>query len=179
MHLEENELIKEAQHGNSAALNMLFQMHYKMLFGFLIKTTGNVSLAEDLVQETLMKAVLNINKFKFQSKFSSWLIAIALNLYKNQLKRQNKLKTERLHDNLNLISKVKLEEIIENKMEVERALKELQKMGYEKRVTFILKYYYGYSIEEIGKIIGCREGTIKSRLHNTARALKSILGGDL
>ncbi|WP_066023254.1 MULTISPECIES: sigma-70 family RNA polymerase sigma factor [Clostridium] len=177
--MEENELIKKAQQGNSPALNVLFQMHYKMLFGFLIKTTGDISLSEDLVQETLMKAVLNINRFKFQSKFSSWLIAIALNLYKNQLKRQSKLKTECLHDNLNLMSKVKLEETIENKMEIEKALKELQKMGYEKRVTFILKYYYGYSIEEIGRIINCRGGTIKSRLHNTAKALRSILGGDL
>lgn len=164
--MEEKELIKKAQHGEGGALNILFQVHYKMIFGFLIKTTGDINFAEDLVQETLMKAAMNINKFKFESKFSSWLIAIALNSYKNEVKKQNRFKTECIHDNVYLRSKVKVEEEIENKIEVERALKELQNMGYEKRVTFILKYYYGYSIGEISKIINCKEGTVKSRLHN-------------
>ncbi|MCR3760730.1 sigma-70 family RNA polymerase sigma factor [Clostridium felsineum] len=176
--MEEKELVKKAQLGSSGALNTLFQMNYKLLFGFLIKTTGDISFAEDLVQETFMKAVININKFRGESKFLSWLIAIALNLYKNEVKRQSKFETKAINEIINLKSKIGFEERIGDKLEVMKALKELQKMSYEKRVTFILKYYYGYSIDEISKIIDCKEGTVKSRLHNTVKVLRSILGGD-
>ena len=64
-----------------------------MLYGFLIKLTGDKDLAEDLVQDTLLKASLNITKFRGDSKFSSYLITIGINTYKNYL-RKNKVRTE-------------------------------------------------------------------------------------
>ena len=66
-----------------------------MLYGFLIKLTGDKDLAEDLVQDTLLKASLNITKFRGESKFSSYLIKIGINTHKNYL-RKNKIRTE--HD---------------------------------------------------------------------------------
>lgn len=175
MFLEEKELIRMAQNDNKNALNILFQENYKTLYGFLIKLTGDANFSEDLVQETLMKAMIHIKSFKGESKFSSWLIQISLNLYRNQLKRNKKFEVSNIDENLNLKSKENIENALQVKLQVERALLELQNMSYEKRVTFILKHYYGYSLEEISSIMKCSEGTVKSRLHNTIKRLKSIL----
>ena len=60
---------------------------------------------------------------------------------------------------------------------MEEMLKELKKMPYEKRISFILKHYYGYSYEEISKVFKCSEGTVKSRVFYTASRLKKKLVG--
>lgn len=175
MSLEEKEFIRMAQNGSKNALNILFQENYKTLYGFLIKLTGDTNFSEDLVQETLMKAMMNIEKFRDESKFSSWLISISLNLYRNEIKRAKKFEVSSIDENLNLKSEENIEGIVQVRLQVEKALLELQNMSYEKRVTFILKHYYGYSLEEISSIMKCSEGTVKSRLHNTIKRLKSIL----
>ncbi|MFL0253180.1 sigma-70 family RNA polymerase sigma factor [Clostridium neuense] len=173
--MEEKEFVRMAQNGSKNALNILFQQNYKTLYGFLIKLTGDANFSEDLVQETLMKAMIHIKSFKGESKFSSWIIQIALNLYRNELKRNKKFEVINIDENFNLKSKDDIENTLQVKLQVERALLELQNMSYEKRVTFILKHYYGYSLEEISSIMKCSDGTVKSRLHNTVKRLKNIL----
>lgn len=175
MFLEEKEFVRMAQNGSKNALNILLQQNYKTLYGFLIKLTGDANFSEDLVQETLMKAMIHIKSFKGESKFSSWIIQIALNLYRNELKRNKKFEVINIDENFNLKSKDDIENTLQVKLQVERALLELQNMSYEKRVTFILKHYYGYSLEEISSIMKCSDGTVKSRLHNTVKRLKNIL----
>lgn len=172
--MEESELIKEAQNGSRNAMNILFQQNYKTLYGFLIKLTGNLNFSEDLVQETLMKAMMHIKSFRGESKFSSWLIQISLNLYKNEIKKIKRFETSNIEEKSFLESEVNVENTICDKLQVQKALRELQAMSYEKRVTFILKHYYGYSLEEISSIMNCSEGTVKSRLHNTIKRLKDI-----
>ena len=78
---------------------------------------------------------------------------------------------------LNNISDNETNNIID-KLQVEELLKELKKMPYEKRISFILKHYYGYSYEEISKVFNCSEGTVKSRVFYTASRLKKKLVGN-
>jgi RNA polymerase sigma-70 factor (ECF subfamily) len=172
--LEEQELLTRAKAGNKQALSTLIEQNYKTLNGFIIKLTGDIYISEDLLQETLMKAIINIKSYKGESKFSTWLIKIALNLYRNNYKRQKRIKFDELSDDSFVSKGSEFEDKIEAKMQVEEVLKELQTLSYEKRVTFILKHYYGYSLEEISTIMGCAEGTVKSRLHNTIKGLKNI-----
>ena len=89
--LDEEQLVRRARAGDRHCLNILFDMHYKMLFGYLIKLCGNVHLAEDLVQESLLKATLNIKKFRGDCKFSTYLIQIATNCYKNEVRKQQRM----------------------------------------------------------------------------------------
>ena len=162
--MEEKELLDKARQGNKHCLNLLLQNNYQMLYGFLIKLTGDKDLAEDLVQDTLLKASLNITKFRGESKFSSYLIKIGINTHKNYL-RKNKIRTE--HDDL--------EDDLINHIRFKEALNHLNNMSYEKRISFILKHYYGYSIEEISEILKVSEGTTKSRIHNTIKKLRELL----
>ena len=170
--LEEQELLTRAKGGDKAALSALIEQNYKTLNGFIIKLTGDIYHSEDLLQETLMKAIINIKSYKGESKFSTWLIKTALNLYRNNYNRQKKIKFDELSDDSFVSNGSEVEDKIETKLQVEEVLKELQALSYEKRVTFILKHYYGYSLEEISNIMGCAEGTVKSRLHNTIKGLK-------
>ena len=159
--MEEKELLDKARRGNKHCLNLLLQNNYQMLYGFLIKLTGDKDLAEDLVQDTLLKASLNITKFRGESKFSSYLIKIGINTHKNYL-RKNKTSYD-------------MEDDLINHIRFKEALNHLNNMSYEKRISFILKHYYGYSIEEISEILKVSEGTTKSRIHNTIKKLIELL----
>lgn len=173
--MEEIELIKKAQDGNKHAMNTLLQNNYKALYGFTLKMTANEDLTQDIVQEVCLKAVININKFRGKSKFQSWLISIAINYYRDLIRKNKKIEYT---DEIELSYEVNDESInIINKLQVQEVLKELKSMPYEKRISFILKHYYGYSYEEISKLFNCSEGTIKSRIFYTASKLKKKLVG--
>ena len=158
----EFDLLAEAQKGNKSALNTLLTENYNFLKGYIIKMTGNPHLSQDILQETMLKAVLNINKFTPHAKFSTWLIKIATNTYKDFLRKNkpSELIEETLEspeggpENLT-IAKVAYKEIMGI----------LLSLPYEKRAVFILKHYQGYKYEEISEILNCPIGTVRSRLH--------------
>lgn len=170
--MEEKELLDKARQGNKHCLNLLLKNNYQMLYGFLIKLTGDKDLAEDLVQDTLLKASLNITKFRGESKFSSYLIKIGINTHKNYL-RKNKIRTE--HDDFEFKTSYDMEDDLINYIRFKEALNYLNNMSYEKRISFILKHYYGYSIEAISEILKVSQGTTKSRIHNTIKKLRELL----
>ena len=76
---------------------------------------------------------------------------------------------------LNLKSSYDGEEDLINHIRFKEAISHLNNMPYEKRISFILKHYYGYSIEEISEILKVSQGTTKSRIHNTMKKLRELL----
>jgi len=171
--VEVAELIEQAKLGNKSALNTLLQQNYKKLYGFAIKMTTDENIAEDITQETLLKAVLNINSYKYRSSFSTWLIQISINTYKDYL-RKNKL-----IDPAECLGDIPSAENFENnamiRLEYKEAINELKSMPYKKRTAFILKHYYGYSLEEISIMMDCPIGTVKSRINKCIERLREII----
>jgi len=173
--LLEEILIKLAQKGDKKSLEKLLQNNYPIVKGYLIKMTFNESTADDITQETMVKAIININKFEPRGKFSSWLITIANNLYRDQL-RKNK-RVVYMEDDENRQDTVNLEDTVVNKMEWEKLKSILEKLPQEKRMVFILKHYHGYSYEEISDIMKCPIGTVRSRLHYCINQVKLQMKG--
>ncbi|ERM91994.1 RNA polymerase sigma factor SigY [Caldanaerobacter subterraneus subsp. yonseiensis KB-1] len=167
--MEEKELIYKAKNGNKHALNELLSQNYNTLLGYCIKMTGNPTLAQDIVQDTMLKAILNIKKFAPEAKFSTWLLKIATNTFKDYLRK---------HKNVELVEEIStnntenIEETAITNLQYKELMNILMKLPYEKRATFILKHYYGYKYEEIAQILDCPVGTVRSRLHN---AIKEIM----
>ena len=86
--LEENEKIRRAMLGDTAALSQLLQMHYAFVYKYLVKITLNPSHAEDLTQDTMARCIEKIKLYNGTSKFSSWLITIATRLMIDQERRR-------------------------------------------------------------------------------------------
>lgn len=171
--MEEKELIYKAKNGNKYALNELLSQNYNTLLGYCIKMTGNPMLAQDIVQETMLKAILNIKNFTPEVKFSTWLLKIATNTFKDYLKK---------HKNIELVEEIfsnteeDVEETAMTNIQYSELMNILMKLPYEKRAVFILKHYYGYKYQEIAKIMDCPVGTVRSRLHNAIKEIMSEMG---
>lgn len=169
-YLNEIELIEKAKQGNKSALNTLLSDNYGILKGYIIKLTGNPELSQDIIQEAMLKAVINIEKFKPEAKFSTWLIKIATNIYIDYLRKN---KTAELIDETLESKEESPETTAINNIDYREAMSILLALPYEKRAVFILKHYYGYKYEEIAQILNCPVGTVRSRLHNTIKYIIS------
>lgn len=164
--LDELDLIEKAKQGNKSAFNMLLTQNYNILKGYIIKMTGDPTLSQDILQETMLKAVLNIKKFSPKAKFSTWLITIATNLYRDNLRKNKHLTV--LDENIASTSD-NTEVATISKLEYREILQIIQDLPYEKRAVFILKHFYDYSYEEIAKVLNCPLGTVRSRLHYSVK----------
>lgn len=171
--LSEDKLLELAKQGDKFAFEILISNNFLILKGYVIKLTCNIDLAEDIIQDTLLSAVINIDKFVPNAKFSTWLIKIATNKYKDYL-RKNK-ETDILQESL--ISNYSLEDEIIKTEDIKEVLSILNSMKADKRTVFILKHYYGYSYEEISKIVDSPVGTVRSRLHYSIKDIISKFKG--
>jgi RNA polymerase sigma-70 factor (ECF subfamily) len=169
----EEHLIEEAFAGNRHSLARLLYDNYEMVFKYLIKFTLNKSLAEDLVQETMVRA---IEKFELydpvKAKFSTWLIAIAQNIYLDGM-RKRKREKKYMEDDPQLEDLCSLQ--AEYNEDWHRVLEALSHLSEESRFPLVSKHYYGYSLEEIAKMMMLPLGTVKSRIHNAIQAVRKEL----
>ncbi|WPX07848.1 RNA polymerase sigma factor SigY [Anaerocellum danielii] len=160
--MDEKRLIEEAKKGNKKALYKLIENNLNILSGFVMKMTADYHFAQDVVQETLLRAIMNIDKFSPNVKFSTWLIKISINVYKGFL-RKNKRYTY-LDDSYKDFAQ-DVEHIALSNSEYNDICKAILSLDYKFRAVFILKHFYGYKYKEIAKILNCPIGTVRSRLH--------------
>ncbi|NLY89474.1 MAG: sigma-70 family RNA polymerase sigma factor [Firmicutes bacterium] len=168
--MRERELIKAAFAGGKRgeeALAALLQANYRIVLGYFLKLTQDPELAKDLTQETMVRAIKNLRKYRSEAKFSSWLIAVGSNFYRDEL-RKKKAELKMSDGYLSVLEKQEETETVD----IKRALLELP---VEKRIPLILKYYYDYSYREIAAALKIPLGTVRSRLHSAVRQLRERL----
>lgn len=170
---DEANLIHKAVRGDTRALSELLRDNYSFLYQYLLKVTMNKSYAEDITQDTMLKAIEKIGSFQNQAKFSTWLVTIASRLY---IDRMRKLERERKWmQEEQALRQIRYETQLKSNGWPE-ALAAVGGLKSEIRLPVLLKYYYGYSQEEIAAMLELRLGTVKSRLHNGLKQLREELG---
>ncbi len=173
--MEEHLLVKMAKRNDKLAMEKLLHNNYSILKGYLLKMTLNQTITDDLTQETMLKAILNIEKYEHKAKFSTWLITIATNLYRDQLRKDKRLIYQ--EEQFDFKDTRNIEEDLIKKVEYENLKKVLKELPEEKRMIFILKHYYDYTYQEISEILNCPVGTVRSRLHYCIKEIKKHMEG--
>ncbi|WP_069649883.1 RNA polymerase sigma factor SigY [Caloranaerobacter ferrireducens] len=173
--MEERKLVILAKKGDKKALEQLLKNNYSVLKGYLLKLTLDESLADDITQETMLKVILNIKKYKLKGKFSTWLITIATNVYRDILRKNKKVIYR--GEQMRAVDVMSLEESVIVKTDFDRLKLLLKELPEEKRMVFILKHYYGYSYDEIAQIMKCSPGTVRSRLHYCIEKIRHQMKG--
>lgn len=177
--MNEQRLVELAKKNNRDAMSLLLESNYAFVFGYVLKLCYDQELANDITQDVMLKAIKNIKKFKGNSKFSTWLVRIATNHYLNATKRSKKIvytDDYSFFDSFHSPDKDIDVQVYEKELFIQ-VMTHLKSFKNDQRMPFILKHYYGYSYEEISKIMKCPIGTVRSRIHNTIKKLQDLMKG--
>ncbi len=185
------ELIKSFQSGKKAAFDELVLKHKDKVFNLCYWFLGDYQDANDLAQETFLKAYRALKKFRFESAFSTWIYRIAVNTCKNRLKSfQYRIKKKFVH--LNNTEAAKSNPGVEiadesSSPEIELGRKEksrliqaaINSLAAEKKAVVVLRDIEGLSYEEISSVTGFNLGTVKSKLARARQDLREKLKGEI
>jgi RNA polymerase sigma-70 factor (ECF subfamily) len=156
--------------GDERAFRELYRRHTPALYQLVLRMLGGATAdAEDVVQETWIRAVRKIGTFRWESSLRTWITAIGLNLARETLRRRGRVKAEEFDEHLGLSTRpVKDSE----RIDLERAIARLPN-GY--RTVLVLHDIEGYTHEEISRQLQIAVGTSKSQLFDARRAVRSLL----
>lgn len=167
---EEKMLIKRAQSGDRQALGLLWDALTPKLFGYLINTTKDKPLAEDLLQTTWLKAIDNLSKFKQQGfGFGAWLFAIARNEHR-QYWRKRKNETPLVQEEHDQPDNNR--ESPEAKIFIEQALAYLSK---DDRELIRLRYIADLPVKEIALILKLNFVTVRVRIYRALARMRAAI----
>src|SRR5689334_24071926 len=142
------------------------------LRAFAISLCGNVDRADDLVQETLLRALANIHSFQPGTNMPAWLFTILRNLFRSEYRKRRR---EVEDPDGGYAETLKTHPEQTSHVEFKEFRTALNKLPEDQREALILVGASGFSYEEAAEICGCAVGTIKSRVNRARSKLSALL----
>lgn len=167
-------LVEAAQRGDHDAFEALASARVDRLFGVARLILRDVHLAEDAVQETLIKAWRELPRLRDADRLDAWLHRLLINSCHDQGRSRRRISSEL---DLTLIDPAGSDTIgaTADRDQIERGFRRL---GPDQRTAVVLRYYAGFSAEEIAEMLGIPVGTAKSRIHYATEAMRAALEAD-
>ncbi len=182
----EVQTIRLAQAGHPGAFRDILEAYQKPVMATLYRLLGGrfPQEIEDFAQDVFLKMFKSIGKFDFdrKTKFSTWLYTFVKN-YCIDIQKKRRIRTVSLdfrndeeEKALHLPSNQSTPKEDLSQQELSAAIESaIQSLPSEQRETFVLREYEGLNYDEIGRILNCSEGTVKSRLYRARDALRAKL----
>lgn len=175
--LTDNELVQEVKSGERKAFSEIVKRHQKAVLRMSLRFVKDLDVAEDIVQETFIKAYEKLNLFEGRSSFKSWVFQIAINTAKNKLRERKRISVD--IDNVQLA----VGAIAETGLVYSALSKEIQveidKLPSKQRTALVLRVYEDLSFKEIAEIMECPYDTAKANYRHALLKLKETLQTDV
>jgi len=179
-HINNSENCMERVRPDEEAFRLIFAQHHRFIFKFLYAMVGERGLAEDLTQETFMRAYASMSRWRGESKVSTWLCGIAKHVALNALRKRNReasnvdvgdAEIARLPDSDgtapgDYLLNQELRNVIHGA---------LQRLDDDKRMVFVLKLLQQKSYDEIAEITGFSIPKLKTDLHRAKAEMRSLI----
>jgi RNA polymerase sigma-70 factor (ECF subfamily) len=179
--IDDQTLIDACRAGKTEAFGILVRRYQDRLYPTVLRLTGCAEEAQDLLQETFLRAFEKLSKFQGDSSFYTWVYRIAVNLaLSGRRRRRPRANLGEGTDGNTGIAVVDPRET-DPSLPLERAERErtvqnaLNSLAADHRAVVVMKEYDGLRYEEIGVILGIPVGTVRSRLHRARCELREKL----
>ncbi|MGD0021422.1 MAG: sigma-70 family RNA polymerase sigma factor [Smithellaceae bacterium] len=170
---EEAQIVAQVLKGDRQAYSLLVEEYKAPIYNLAYRLTGNLGDAEDLTQDTFIRAYQYLWRYDTRKKFFSWLYTIAFNLIKNHYKKNKK---HNISGELNAHALADDSPSPEAKfIETQEITVCLLRLEDELRALLIMKYQQGLSLEEIAEITGKSLSAVKMRIYRGLEKLKELM----
>ena len=175
--------VARARAGDQDAFGVLVERHSMRLFQLVYRMTGNEQDAEDMVQETFLRAYKQLNRFESRAGFSTWLHRIAANCSLDLLRRRKRqdeqvdaieLESEGPSATLSSHAPPPDDQVfhLEVQQKIQAVMEQLTPM---ERTAFVLRHFEGRSIEEIGRALGTGPSATKQGIFRAVQKMRRAL----
>lgn len=168
--IDESELIEGLKRGDSSSAEVLFERYNRPLHAFIMRMVGERATAEDVFQDTWIRVVRNIESFRGDCKFSSWMFQIALNLCRNLARASSRREFVELDKVGGLAQDPEVD--ADRILRAQRVKKMVDTLPVKMRELIVLRFYHRKTDFEIAEITGLPAGTVKSRIFRGMKLLK-------
>ena len=173
--VEDRDLVAAARRGDVDAYNRLISRWEKRVYNYLLRVVKDREDAQDLSQETFLKAYRYLAKLEDVDRFPQWLFRIAHNEAFSQFRKENPEVEDKVQDR-GMGQAISVAGSTVYPLELELAVAgALEQLSPEQREAVVLKVYQGFKFEEIAQIQSCPVSTVKSRLYAAFDLLKHVL----
>ena len=183
MPLTDAATVAQARDGDSEAFRALVERHGRAVYRLAHRMTGNPSDAEDVVQETFLRAYRQLGRFESRANFGTWLHRIAVNCSIDLIRARPR--RESTHDATDLEAFVAAEvsdsarptpERLMLSSEVQGRMQEaMGSLSHMERAAFVLRHFEGHSIDEISRLLGLKTNATKHSIFRAVRKMRVAL----
>ncbi len=171
--VDEHELIAKVRTGDAVAERRLYDRHVDRIYRLAYRLTGDDTLAQDLTQDTFIRAFERLEGFRGESAFGTWLYAIAMTVILNGLRKVKRFRQREVNlDDAAVVGAESADPDPDLKHKLARAVDDLP-LKY--RTVFVMHDVEGYTHEEIGAALGVPPGTSKAQLFRARARLREAL----
>lgn len=170
---DEVDLVQRAKHDRTAFAEF-YRRHYRPLCAYVFRRTGDVHATEDLVSDVFLAALRMLSRYRPRGvPVRYWLLRIATNSVNRWARRRRNRSAATLESDPPADTRV----ATVGGEDAERALRALLTLSPKFQAVLSLFYFEELSVKDVAAILGCREGTVKSRLARARDALRAALNG--
>lgn len=181
----EKNLVELSAGGDIGAFETLIKIHQKKVYNIALRMTKNPEDAQELAQDTFVRAFIAIKKFRGEARFSTWLYRIAMNVCTDFLRKRNKAVVVSIDQGATGSEddhpiQLPDEEPGPDEWSEKRQLKHLVKeamdsLSDEHRQVLVLRDLMDLSYKDIAETLNLSEGTVKSRINRAREGLKQVI----
>src|SRR5260370_26928907 len=172
-----------AKAGDAAAFRVLVERHSRPLFRLAFRMTGNEQDAEDIVQETFLRAYRRIGKFDERASFGTWLYRITVNCSVDLLRARKRRSEQSGPTNPemdDLIQSLPASSPTPDRMAMsgeakQRIAEAMEELSASERTAFVLRHFEGMCIDEVSRVLGCRPGAARHCVFRAVQKLRRAL----
>ncbi|MCQ9370158.1 sigma-70 family RNA polymerase sigma factor [Corynebacterium sp. 35RC1] len=167
------ELVETFTHGDHQAFAEITRRHYRKLWMLARRYTGSEHDADDVMQDTMLKVIANIDRYRGDASLGTWLQRMVRNTCYDHMQRKRSKQAESL-EKLDVERNLGHDptRVITTRLFLSHALEQLP---VEQRAAIVLVDYHGLGVEAAAGVLGVRPGTVKSRRARARAALKDLL----
>ena len=171
----DTELVRQIQSGDDAAFDEVMRRYKRPVVNFVYRMLGNSEDANDVAQEAFVRAYRNLDTYRPETKFSTWLFALARNAAIDHWRWRQRHPRESLESVPPMTAATgTVEEVAAREIGAAIAAA-LAKLPEDQRAAVVWAEYYGMSYAEIAGVMHCSEKSVESRLYRAKRALRGYL----
>ena len=171
----DSEVARQVQSGDAAAFDELMRRYKRPVMNFVYRMLGSMEDADDIAQEVFVRVYQNLDTYRPEMKFSTWLFALARNAAIDHWRWRKRHPTEPLEFAPQFAAPSGTAEQVNAHEIGDEIAAAMAKLPEDQRTAIVLAEYHGLSCAEVAEVMHCSEKSVESRLYRAKQTLRGYL----